>query len=246
MAVHDWSRVKPGIFHDFHNAWITHLKETLNGGLLPKGYYALSEQHAGRVIADILTLHDDAPIDARPAGGVAVLDAPPQIGRKITASENATYRALRRTLAVRHVSEHRLIALIEIASPANKDRPQSVQDFITKAVGAIRAGCHLIVEDLFAPTLHDPHGLHGQIWQYFDTEDYILPAKKPFTLAAYCASELPDAYVIHLAPDDDLPQMPLFLTTDAYVNVPFAAAYDAAWRGVPAYWRETLVRPPVG
>lgn len=34
MAVHDWSRVKPGIFHDFHNAWITHLKETLNGGLL--------------------------------------------------------------------------------------------------------------------------------------------------------------------------------------------------------------------
>lgn len=54
MPVHDWSRVKAGIFHDFHNAWITHLKEALNGGLLPEGYYALSEQHVGRVITDIL------------------------------------------------------------------------------------------------------------------------------------------------------------------------------------------------
>lgn len=240
MAVHDWSRVKAGIFHDFHNAWITHLKEILNEGLLPKGYYALSEQHAGRVIADILTLHDDLPAEPRESRGIAVLDAPPQVGRKMTASENATYRTLRRTLAVRHVSEHRLVALIEIVSPANKDRAQSVQDFVTKAVGAIHAGCHLTVVDLFAPTPHDPQGIHGQIWQYFDTEDYLLPTAKPFTMAAYCSSELPDAYVSHLSVGDELPAMPLFLTVGDYVNVPFSAAYDAAWHGVPAYWREVL------
>ena len=44
MAVHDWTRVLPGTFRDFRGRWITHLSESLNAGLLPAGYYALSEQ----------------------------------------------------------------------------------------------------------------------------------------------------------------------------------------------------------
>ncbi|MGH7135710.1 MAG: DUF4058 family protein [Pirellulales bacterium] len=240
MPVHDWSRVKPGIFHDFHNAWITHLKETLNGGLLPKGYYALSEQHAGRVITDILTLHDDTSSDPPERGGVAVADAPPQVGRKMIASENATYRALRRTVAVRHISDHQLVALIEIVSPSNKDRAQSVRDFVEKAVGAIRAGCHLTVVDLFGPTTFDPQGIHGQIWEYFDVEDYIIPANEPMTLAAYCSGDVPEAYVAHIALGEPLPVMPLFLTAASYINLPLAETYNAAWRGVPDYWRNVL------
>lgn len=39
MPVHDWTRVDAGTFHAFHTAWITHLSETLNGGLLPPDYY---------------------------------------------------------------------------------------------------------------------------------------------------------------------------------------------------------------
>jgi hypothetical protein len=56
MPVHDWTRVRPGTFHDFHGSWITHLKETLNGGLLPRGYYALAEQPAGDAWPDVLAL----------------------------------------------------------------------------------------------------------------------------------------------------------------------------------------------
>ncbi len=61
MPVHDWTRVDAGIFHAFHFGWLTHLSEALNGGLLPEGFYALAEQHAGRTIPDILTLHASAP-----------------------------------------------------------------------------------------------------------------------------------------------------------------------------------------
>ena len=46
MPVHDWTKVNAGTFYDFHTGWITHLKEALNGGLLPDGYYAMSE-HIG-------------------------------------------------------------------------------------------------------------------------------------------------------------------------------------------------------
>ena len=61
MPVHDWTLVDAGIFHAFHTLWITHINEGLNEGLLPSGYYALPEQHAGESIADILTLHKYAP-----------------------------------------------------------------------------------------------------------------------------------------------------------------------------------------
>src|SRR5437868_9768267 len=57
MPVHDWSKVEAGTFHSFHNAWITHLMGKFNGGLLPEGYYALSEQYSAGPIPDVLTLH---------------------------------------------------------------------------------------------------------------------------------------------------------------------------------------------
>ena len=40
-------RVDAGTFHDFHAGWITHLKEVLNGGGLPPGFFALAEQVLG-------------------------------------------------------------------------------------------------------------------------------------------------------------------------------------------------------
>lgn len=40
MPVHDWTRVNTGTFHDFHSAWITHLRDALNGGLLPRVLHA--------------------------------------------------------------------------------------------------------------------------------------------------------------------------------------------------------------
>lgn len=57
MPVHDWTRVDAGIFHAFHLAWISEIQKVLNGVLLPEGYYVLAEQHAGRTIPDVLTLH---------------------------------------------------------------------------------------------------------------------------------------------------------------------------------------------
>jgi len=57
MPVHDWSRVDAGVYHDFHNAWMIMLRNELSGGILPRGCYALVEQHAGRYVPNLLTLH---------------------------------------------------------------------------------------------------------------------------------------------------------------------------------------------
>lgn len=251
MPVHDWTRVEAGIFHDFHTVWIGGIRNALNEGLLPQGYYALAEQHVGRPITDVLTLHASrvppvVPLPLPPdTGGTAVAEAPPRVRRRQTVEPAALAR--RRSLAIRHVSGHRLVALVEIVSPANKDRARHVEEFTAKAVDALDVGVHVLVVDLFPPGPHDPYGMHGVIHQRLEQSDepYDLPADEPLTLAAYAAGPPVEIYLEHLAVGTALPEMPLFLRPDRYVNVPLEPTYQAAYRGMPAFWRDVLEgRPP--
>jgi hypothetical protein len=245
MPVHDWTRVEAGIFHAFHVAWIPEIGKVLNGGLLPAGYYALAEQHVGRAIADILTLHaSPAPSEPRalpPAtGGTLVAERPPQVGRLQTIEPAALAR--RRSLAVRHVSGHRLVALLEILSPANKDRAESVQDFATKVADALDSGVHLLLVDLSPPGPNDLDGMPGVIRRRLEQceEEYDLPAEHQLTLASYVAGPRIDVHIEHLDVGAPLCDMPLFLRPDRYVDVPLEATYQAAYAGMPAFWRDVL------
>jgi hypothetical protein len=243
MPVHDWARVEAGMFHDFHNAWITELRNALNGGVLPQGYYALGEQHAGRFVTDVLTLHASRPNGEPPPlppsdGGLALAEAPPKVRRQLTGTE--TYRQRRRTLAIRHVSGHRLIALVEIVSPANKDRLGPVEALVAKTVEALDLGIHVLLIDLLLPGRHDPRGMHGAVWNQFAEGPYDLPLAEPLTAASYAAGPPVNAYLEHFAVGAALPDMPLFLRSDRYVPVPLEATYQAAYRGVPAFWRDVL------
>ena len=89
--------VEAGIFHHFHTLWVGEISNALNGGLLPEGYYALTEQHAGRSIPDLLTLHASPglvqPLPLVPeTGGTAVADAPPRVRRQRTIEPAALAR----------------------------------------------------------------------------------------------------------------------------------------------------------
>ena len=242
MPIHDWTRMSAGTFHDFHNAWIIHLKEILNTGILPRGYYAQAEQHAGLVIPDILTLQvdDEWTPPGETSGSVAVLAAPSKTSRKLVASEAGTARQRRRSLAIRHVSGHRVVALVEIASPANKDREQSVFDFVDKAVSAIDRGIHVLMIDLFPAGSFDPQGLHGVIWSNFG-EPEMPPVEQPLTLASYDAIRgFPEAIVEHRRVGESLPDMPLFLEGNRCVSTPLENTYQMAFHGIPKHWRDAL------
>src|SRR5208282_2243430 len=109
-------------------------------------------------------------------GGIAVAEAPPRIRRRQTLEPAPLGR--RRSLAIRHISGHRLVALIEIVSPANKDRSRHVDELVDKAVSALERGVHLLLVDLFPPGPHDPSGIHGLILECLEQsgEPYVLPA----------------------------------------------------------------------
>ena len=241
MTLHDWTRVDDGTFHDFHLSWISHLKESLNSGLLPPGYYAQAEQHAGPRIADVLTLQTPGgSAEPKAPDGVAVAPRP-TAGLHLTA--NRPQKGRPRVLAVRHVSGHRIVALVEIVSPSNKDRRRSVQEFVGKVLGALNARVHVTVIDVFPPSRAAPRGLHGALWSGFAKPLPRLPEGKPLTLASYIATDPVEAYVTPLAVGDAVPDVPLFLTPGWHINLPLTSTYDAAFRGIPEIWREVLEAP---
>src|SRR5690348_11575457 len=103
MPIHDWTRVDPCIFHDFHLAWIGALRTALNSGSLPPRFYALIEQFPGDADADVIALHT------------------PRVGIRNGHRQ--------RSVVVRHESDHRALALIEIIAPGNKELVRGIKTF---------------------------------------------------------------------------------------------------------------------
>jgi hypothetical protein len=248
MPIHDWSRVGAGIFHDFHLAWIAAIRNALNEGVLPPDYYALAEQVIGNLGPDVLTLQEGGrgggdPSEGIVTGALAVATAPPKV-RFTAIAELTEYARKRRSLAIRHTSDDRIVALIEILSPGNKASRYALRTFVEKAAEALARGYHLLLVDLHRPTPRDPQGIHGAVWAELGEESYYAPPDKPLTLVAYSAGRPETAYIEPIAVGDPLPEMPLFLGPESYVNVPLEATYQATYRGVPRRWREVLEALP--
>ena len=251
MPIHDWARVDAGIFHDFHLAWIAEIKRSLNGGLLPTGYYALAEQTTGNLGPDVLTLrrpgfgsNPSAPAEPRPAdGAIAVADAPPKV-RFHARIEMDPYASRTRSVVIRHRSRHQMIAMVELVSSGNKNGQADFRAFVRKAERAIYSGIHLLIVDLFPPTSNDPDGIHREIWGKGKVGDFALPEDKPLTCVSYLGIPCMEVYLTPVAVGEVLPDIPLFLSPPLYMPVPLEATYRAAWEAVPEFLRDVLAAPP--
>jgi hypothetical protein len=69
MPIHDWTRVRPKRFHDFHQSWTIAIRNALNAGRLPPGYFAMVEQSSeaagyARIANRITVRHADGDVVA--------------------------------------------------------------------------------------------------------------------------------------------------------------------------------------
>lgn len=245
MPIHDWTRVEAGIFHDFHHAWIEEIKRALNRSVLPPDYYALAEQFAAGFGPDVLTLQGDRngeggdPAAPSPGSAGGVLLAAPKL-EPIGETDMEFYRRKRNTVAVRHVSGDRIVAMVEVVSPGNKASRHPLRSFVEKTAELLQKGVHLLILDLFPPGRRDPQGLHAEIWEAIAGQEYTPPTGKPLTLAAYESSLAIRAYVVHAAVGDPLTDMPLFLEPGKAVEAPLERTYNAAFAEMPRRWRRVL------
>ncbi len=234
MPIRDWTAEDAGTFHDFHQGWVIRLRDMLNGGRLPPGHFAMTDQRVEGWEPDVVSLHTATPSGAsnRPTG-TAVLERAPRV-RTVTRPETEAGAYARR--ANRIVIKHKkgnVVAVIEIVSPGNKDRPHSVNQFVGKVRDFLRKGVHVLFVDLFPPGDHDQHGLHSAVWAVWTDIPDNPPADKPLSAVSYDAGNPFLAYVEPLAVGDPLPEMPLFLEPGIYISCPLEESYMATWDALP-------------
>ncbi len=244
MPMHNWARVKSGIYHNFQFRWIAAIMDRLNAGLLPAGYFAMAEQIIGQPETDVVALETfaAAPPRPRPGGEGGVVTAPVRSQtRFVVQYPPETQRYARKThrVVVRH-ELGRVVAVVELVSPGNKDRRHSLRTFVDKCVDLLDQQVNLLVIDPFPPGAHDVGGLHQVISAVYSDERFELPTDKPLTLVAYQVSPLLTAYVEPIAVGDALPDMPLFLCDDQGIHVPLEETYQATWRVLPREIRGLL------
>lgn len=229
MPMHDWTRVDVGIFHAFRHSWIEEIKRTLNTDVLTADYYALVEQNATDFGPDVVIsqgIHESN-----------------NDGDRTEEADMAFYRRKQSTIAVRHVSGDRIVAMIEIVSSGNKNSRNGLRAFVEKAAELLDKRIHLLILDPHPPGRRDPNGIHGEIWEEIAGEEYAASADKPLTLAAYESGLSVRAYVAHIRVGDALPDRPVFLEPEKAVMVPLETTYQAAFAALPRRWQRVLETP---
>ncbi len=245
MSIHAWSRVPSGLFHDFHPSWSIRIKDALNSGPLPKGVAALVEQRDGPRESDVLA------IEARPKRhlgeelDVSIATLPPPFTPIVRRTTNEIYASRANRIVVKH-HLGRIIAVIEIVSPGNKDSRAALRDFVEETVDCLRKGIHVLIVDLIPPTQRDPYGIQKVIWDEIIEEDFTFPDDKDLVLVSYKTGGERAADIEPVTVGDALPDMPLFLTNDLHVMVPLELTYQSTWDASPEELRiavETGVLP---
>jgi hypothetical protein len=236
MPIHDWAKVPAGLFHHFHQDWSVDIARALNRGILPKGVSALVEQRAGPPEPDVLA------IEGRrwaTGGGPARNGGAAPVTRIVRRTSNEIYADRANRIVLKH-HLGRIIAVIEIVSPGNKDSRAALRDFVEKTIDFLREGIHVLIVDLFPPTPRDPLGIHKAIWDELVEEEFVFPPGKDRILVSYETGLERVAYVEPIAVGDALPDMPLFLASGVHVMVPLERTYQATWEASPEALRQAV------
>jgi hypothetical protein len=227
MPLHRWPN--PHVpWRSFHRHWIVRLVEYLNQDVLPPIFYARPTEFIIGVEPDVLLLQEhDQPngftstqTALAEATLTAVLPAPaelPIVG--IYSSYDAT----------------RLVAVIELVSPGNKDRPEAIQAFVEKVVFLLQDGVHVLVIDVLSlPQLSIRRPILGRLGLEQETA-----AEGTLWISSYCSLPGGEPYP-HVevrewaqpaAIGNRLPSAPLFLRSDKlWVTVDLEATYQATLR----------------
>ncbi len=237
MPMHDWTRVEAGIYHDFHLEWISSIKRAINARL-PAHYYALAEQHAAGYGPDVITLQSNEADDAIPGSTTATLARPKTKFFQEAASD--FYQRKQNSIAIRHVSGDRIVAMVEIVSPGNKASAHGIRAFVRKVRELLQKKIHVLIVDPFPVGPRDPHGLHAVIFKDYEDSPLSLPSESPLSLIGYECDDPLRIYLEPFAVGDSLANMPIYLYPSKYVEVPLEVTYMAAWDAVPRRWQDVI------
>jgi hypothetical protein len=216
-----------------HGQWPGEIVRTLFD-LLPDGYVAEPKIHHGspfEVDVSMLEEDDRLPFSEEGEGGTAMLTAlTPTLTVSADLSELDEYE-----IQVYDIErERRLVAAIEIVSPANKDRPDTREQFISKVDALLRQDvCVSIIDivtryqtNLYAELLarhgeSDPRLGNSRAGLYAVTLFGRKPKKQPTVLDLWC---------FPLTLGQKLPVIPMWLSQKLHIELPLEPSYQEVCR----------------
>lgn len=213
----------------FHGAWAEAMALALNQGLLPPDYFAEARVKLGRSVEiDVGTFEDRGAGAAEANGGVAVW-APPR--PTLCAPLDFSSPDLFEVQVLEGSQGPRVVAAVELVSPANKDRPGHRRAFAIKCASYLQQEIGLAVVDVVTERSASLHReLLGLLAVAGDTPgqadgDLYAAAYRAVPAAGAMALE---AWVASLAVGTSLPTLPLWIGPDLSVPLDLEETYRMA------------------
>lgn len=217
-----------------YGAWPTLIVIDLNKRLPPR-YVAAPRIHLGAAFeVDVAASEHNAPTwstlerdDFDSGGGVATaVWAPPQptLAIETDLPEQDEYE-----VRIFDEEENRVVAAIEIVSPANKDRPSHRRAFAAKCATLLQQKVSVILVDLVT-VRHS--NLYADLLELLGQSDPSLVPEPPPTYAVACrAHEMKQSWQLEtwvhpLKLGASLPTLPLWLSADLAIPLDLESSYE--------------------
>ena len=220
----------------FHASWPVFMSLQIVENL-PEGYIVEpTSSSGGRLEVDVaayeqqnwLAAGEDFEIDGGGGTGTAVLTAAvPTLSVETELDDQAEYAVRIYDLK----QARKLVATIEIVSPANKDRPEHREAFVTKCAAYIQSGVSVTIIDMVTTR-------HANLYTQLSEVLHLPPPAKAGADAALYAVAFRglrrpkrtlkvQAWVQELALGKALPTLPIWLADEVWVPLDLEASYLA-------------------
>lgn len=196
---------------------------------MPAEFRAIPQVHIGaRVEIDVATFQLREEEKAIGNGATTAIWAPPQakLAAQVDFADPDIFE-----VQVRDQGRRRLVAAVELVSPANKDRPSHRREFAIKCASYLQQHVSVIIVDVVTERQDN---LHGELMQLLDLPAAFVEAA-PSTLyaVAYRLRVGEDRPRLELWPEaltlgTALPTLPLWITGEVAVPLDLEASYQGA------------------
>jgi hypothetical protein len=213
----------------FHGAWAEAMATSLNGSLLPERFVAEARvKLAAQVEIDVAAFAESERSGGTASGDVAAWAPPrPIASAPLTFQDPDVFEVQ----VLSEAEGPRLVAAIELVSPANKDRPANRRMFAVKCASYLHSGVSVIIVDVVTERTGN---LHQEVLDLLQVQ-LATPGSGAGELYAAAYRIMPaddglhlETWAYPLTVGGTLPTMPLWLQPELCLPLDLEATYHTA------------------
>jgi hypothetical protein len=212
-------------WEEVHGAWPTAISFRLND-LLPPEYRSGVRVHLGRAAElDVSTYENEDPSEPGGAGGGAA----PAVLLDTETPDPPEYEV--RVYDERRM--RRLVAVVEIVSPSNKDRAEHREAFVAKCHALLHQGVCVVVVD---PVTERGSNLYAELAERMGAEPPVLSSAALYAVGLRRRLEgerwRVEVWEHELTVGQSLPTLPLWYAENRYVPLELERTYEETCHGL--------------